>query len=356
MQYRHDIGASALKYYHSRFSTYASAGVDLDAGSRAVRLMSAAVRSTYTPAVLAGIGAFGGLFDASALKSMHQPVLVSSTDGVGTKVKLAAAVGRFSGIGQDIVNHCIDDILVQGAFPLFFLDYFATSRLSPEIVAEIVSGIALACKESACALLGGETSEMPGVYQPGEFAVAGTVIGCVERSAILPRPDIQPGDVLVGLRSASPHTNGYSLIRKVFEGVPLDTVFPALGQPLSDVLLVPHRSYLPLLKPVLNASDHPVKALAHITGGGFMENLPRILPDGCSARIQPNSWPIPPIYPLIQQRGNIPTLEMHHVFNLGIGMVAVLSPNRVQEFQHSLPEETWVIGEITSGNHQVILA
>lgn len=355
MHFRRDIGASALKYLQSRFSAYASAGVDIDASNRAVSLMSAAVRSTYTPAVLAGIGAFGGLFEASVLKGMQQPVLVASTDGVGTKVKLAAAAGRYSGIGQDIVNHCIDDILVQGAFPLFFLDYFATSRLSPDLVAEIISGIAAACRESGCALLGGETSEMPGVYLPNEFVVAGTVVGCVERSAILPRPDVQPGDVLVGLRSASPHTNGYSLIRKVFEGVSLDTIFPSLGQPLADVLLVPHRSYLPILKGILSRAGHPIKALAHITGGGFLENIPRVLPEGCAARLKAVSWPVPPIYPLIQQRGDIPTLEMHRVFNLGIGMVAIVAAQDAQEFQRSLPEESWVIGEVVSGNRLVNL-
>ena len=356
MQFRRDIGASALQYLHGRFSAYASAGVDIDAGNHAVKLMSAAVRSTYTPAVLAGIGAFGGLFDASALKAMQQPVLVASTDGVGTKVKLAAAVGRYQGIGQDIVNHCIDDILVQGALPLFFLDYFATSRLSPEVVAEIVSGIAEACRESGCVLLGGETAEMPGVYVPGEFDVAGTVVGTVERSDILPRHNLQPGDLLIGLRSASPHTNGYSLLRKVFEGVALDTVFPELGLPLADVLLAPHRSYLPVLKGMLQNPAHPVKALVHITGGGFIENIPRVLPEGLSAAIHAGSWPVPPLYPLAQSRGNIPALEMYRVFNMGIGMVAIVAPEAAQDFQRSLPEESWVIGELVRGRKAVNIA
>lgn len=355
MHYRRDIGASAVKYLHGRFSAYASAGVDLDAGNRAVRLMGEAVRSTYTPDVLAGIGAFGGLFAGSTIKGMEQPVLVASTDGVGTKVKLAAATGRYSGIGQDIVNHCVNDILVQGAFPLFFLDYFATSRLSPEVVAEIVSGIAQACREAHCALLGGETAEMPAVVLPGELALAGTVVGCVERASLMPRPTVQPGDVLVGLRSASPHTNGYSLIRKVFEGTSLDTFFPVLGEPLADALLKPHRSYLPLLQGVLSRPDHPVKALAHITGGAFLENLPRILPEGCSAHLKAGSWPVPPLYELIQQRGDIPTLEMHRVFNLGIGMVVVLSPADAPGFQRGLGEESWVIGKVVSGSRQVIL-
>ncbi len=356
MQFRRDIGASALQYLHGRFSAYASAGVDINAGNQAVKLMSAAVRSTYTPAVLAGIGAFGGLFDAGALKSMQQPVLVASTDGVGTKVKLAATIGRYQGIGQDIVNHCIDDILVQGALPLFFLDYFATSRLSPEMVAEIVSGIAEACRESGCVLLGGETAEMPGVYVPGEFDLAGTVVGMVERSDILPRHNLQPGDLLIGLRSASPHTNGYSLLRKVFEGVALDTIFPELGLPLADVLLAPHRSYLPVLKDVLRNPAHPIKALVHITGGGFVENIPRVLPEGLGATIHTGSWPVPPLYPLAQLRGNIPALEMYRVFNMGIGMLAIVAPAAAKDFQHSLAEESWVIGELVRGPKAVTIA
>src|SRR5688500_7343510 len=209
-------------------SDYASSGVDIDAGNRAVDLMKNAVKSTYTPAVLAGIGSFGGLFDISSLKEMKAPVLVASTDGVGTKVKLAASVGRYRGIGHDIVNHCINDILVQGARPLFFMDYFATSKLNPEQTAEVVTGIAEACKQSGVALLGGETAEMPGVYRPGEFDVAGTIIGVLEREQILPRSNIEAGDVLIGLTSNGPHTNGYSLIRKVFTDVPLGTFFPEL--------------------------------------------------------------------------------------------------------------------------------
>ncbi len=225
-------------------SNYASAGVDIEAGNRAVELMKDAVKSTYGPQVLAGIGSFGGLFDVSELKNMDKPVLVASTDGVGTKVKLAAEVGRYRSVGHDIVNHCIDDILVQGARPLFFMDYFATSKLTPEIVAEVVTGIAEACRESGCALLGGETAEMPGVYQAGEFDIAGTIIGVLERDSMLPRPTIGMGDVLIGIRSSGPHTNGYSLIRKIFADISLETIFPELGGSLVDALLAPHRSYL----------------------------------------------------------------------------------------------------------------
>ena len=261
MQHRSDIAFRALKpdraspvQVSQPTGAYALAGVNIDAGNRAVALMKDAVRSTYTPNVLAGIGAFGGLFDASALQSMSGPILVASTDGVGTKVRMAAAAGRYEGIGADIVNHCINDILVQGASPMFFLDYFATARLDPEIAAQVVQGISSACRESGCVLLGGETAEMPGVYAEGEFDLAGTIVGVVEREQVLPCSDLHPGDLLVGLASSGPHTNGFSLIRQVFAEVSLDTVFPELGKPLADMLLVPHRSYLPLLKPVLSTA------------------------------------------------------------------------------------------------------
>jgi len=313
--------------------------------------MKAAVKSTYGPEVLAGIGSFGGLFDASALKGMKNPVLVASTDGVGTKVKLAAEIGRYNSIGHDIVNHCIDDILVQGARPLFFMDYFATSKLTPEVVAEVVTGIAEACRASGCALLGGETAEMPGVYAPGEFDIAGTIVGVLERDNMLPRPDLRPGDVLIGLRSSGPHTNGYSLIRKIFKDIPLETVFSELGVPLADALLAPHRSYFPVLYSLL--SD--IKALAHLTGGGFIENIPRILPDGVDAVIRQGSWPVPPLFSLIQSRGEIAPEEMHRVFNMGIGMVIVVDKNDVAKVQKAITEETFVIGELVKGERKVIL-
>lgn len=332
-------------------SDYANAGVDIAAGNRAVELMKAAVKSTYGPEVLAGIGSFGGLFDASALKGLKNPVLVASTDGVGTKVKLAAQAGRYRSIGQDIVNHCINDILVQGARPLFFMDYFATSKLTPEIVAEVVTGIAAACRESGCALLGGETAEMPGVYLPGEFDIAGTIVGLLERENMLPRPDLRAGDVLIGIRSSGPHTNGYSLIRKIFEGISLDTVLPELGIPLADALLAPHRSYYPVLYSLL--SD--IKALAHLTGGGFLENIPRILPEGVDAVVHTGSWPVPALFSLIQSRGEIASEEMHRVFNMGIGMVVVVDKKDVEKVQQAIPEETFVIGELVEGERKVIL-
>ena len=332
-------------------SSYAGVGVSIDAGNRAVDLMRDSVRSTYGPQVLAGIGSFGGLFSAAALKDMNDPVLVASTDGVGTKVKLAAQAGRYDSIGHDIVNHCIDDILVQGARPLFFLDYVASSELDPEMIAAVVGGIAAACREAGCALLGGETAEMPGVYQPNEFDVAGTIVGVVERAEVLPRVDLRAGDVLIGLGSSGPHTNGYSLVRKVFEDVSLDTVFPELGKPLVDALLASHRSYLQPLGSTL----HNIKALAHITGGGFIENIPRVLPSDLDAVVRLGTWPVPPLFSLIQLRGEIDAEEMYRVFNMGIGMIAVVRAEDVDVVRRLIPEETFVVGELTAGCQQVSL-
>ncbi len=332
-------------------SAYSNSGVSIDAGNRAVALMKEAVKSTYSPAVLAGIGSFGGLYDASALKKMKSPVLVASTDGVGTKVKLAASVGRYRSIGHDIVNHCINDILVQGARPLFFMDYFATSQLNPEQTAEVVTGIAEACKQAGMVLLGGETAEMPGVYHPNEFDVAGTIVGMLEREELLPRKNIQAGDVLVGLPSSGPHTNGYSLLRKIFADTPLDTIFPELGCPLADVLLAPHRSYLSTLYSLLSH----LKALVHLTGGAFIENIPRVLPENLNAQIHLGSWPIPPLWNLVQQKGNISTEEMYRVFNMGIGMVAIVEKAHVTEIQERIPLRTFIIGELIQGEQKVLL-
>jgi len=354
IQYRQDIGGRALSADQGG-SAYASAGVDIQAGNQAVELMSAAVRSTYGPEVLLGIGAFGGLFDAQTLKQMDQPVLVASTDGVGTKVKLAAQAGRFEGIGQDLVNHCINDILVQGARPLFFLDYFASSKIAPGMVARVVSGVAEACRAAGVALLGGETAEMPGVYASGEFDLAGTIVGVVEKATVLPRGGIQAGDVLIGLRSSGPHTNGYSLIRKIFAGVSLEHVYPELGVPLADALLAPHRSYLGLLYPLLGQAELGIKALAHLTGGGFLENIPRILPPGTGAEVRPGSWPVPPLFQLLQKMGQVSPLEMHRVFNLGIGMVIVVEAGKAAAFQQAISEETWQIGQVVAGPREVRL-
>lgn len=347
MQYRKDIARRALPA-----SAYAISGVSIDAGNRAVDMMKNAVRSTYNSAVLAGIGSFGGLYDASSLKTMRSPVLVASTDGVGTKVKLAAAVGRYRGIGHDIVNHCVNDLLVQGGRPLFFMDYFATSKLDPEQAAEVVAGIAAACKEAGMALLGGETAEMPDVYCADEFDVAGTIIGIVERDAILPRANIQAGDALIGLASSGPHTNGYSLIRKAFADTSLDTIYPELGCSLADALLAPHRSYLSILYPLLPN----IKALAHITGGGFIENIPRVLPEKLDARIHPGSWPVPPLWDLIQQKRKVLPNEMFRVFNMGIGMIAIVDKSHATRFQESISEPTFIIGELIEGERKVLFA
>lgn len=347
-------------------SVYESSGVSIAAGNRAVALMKESVQATYGPEVLAGIGAFGGLFDASGLQQLRGPVLVASTDGVGTKVKLAAQAGRYESIGHDIVNHCINDILVQGARPLFFLDYVASAKLKPEMVAAVVSGIAAACRAAGCALLGGETAEMPGVYQSDEFDVAGTIVGVVERERILPRiAELQAGDVLLGLTSSGPHTNGFSLIRKIFDEIALDTVLADLGGSLADALLAPHRSYLNLLAPLLFQSSglaqSPIsnlaspKALAHLTGGGFLENIPRVLPPHLSAEVRLGSWPVLPIFNLIQAQGEVTTEEMHRVFNMGIGMVLFCAPDQVATVQAAIPEPTYIIGQLIPGPQKVVL-
>lgn len=359
IQFRRDIGWRALARLaqSEKPSAYSNSGVDIDAGNRAVKMMSKAVRSTYGPEVLAGIGAFGGLFDGSILKTMDSPVLVASTDGVGTKTKLAAQAKRYASIGHDIVNHCTNDILVQGARPLFFLDYFASSKLRPEIVAEIVGGMAAACREVGCALLGGETAEMPGVYAAREFDVVGTMVGVVERNLILPHSNIQAGDILLGLRSSGPHTNGYSLIRRIFANTSIDTVFPELGIPLSEALLTPHRSYLKILHPILTQYPDLIKGLAHITGGGLVENLPRVLPEGVQAIIHSAAWPVPPLFQLIQSRGKISEAEMYRVFNMGIGMIIIINPENAIQLRQLLPTETEVyeIGKLITGIRRVIL-
>jgi phosphoribosylformylglycinamidine cyclo-ligase len=337
-------------------SDYAASGVNIDSGNRAVELMKDAVKSTYGPEVLAGIGAFGGLYDAqNLLGAFRSPVLVASTDGVGTKVKLAAQTGRYASIGEDIVNHCINDILVQGARPLFFLDYFATSSLRPEITAEVVSGAAKACREAGCALIGGETAEMPGVYLPGEFDLAGTIVGAVDRGRILPRTDLHPGDLLLGIRSSGPHTNGYSLIRTIFKDTPLDAAPPELGMKLGDALLAPHRSYLPVLWELLSSDPQPIKALAHLTGGGFIDNPPRVFPPGIGAKVRLGSWPVPPLFTYIQRIGEVDEAEMYRVFNMGIGMLAVVAKEDLEKVQKAIGEATWVVGELAAGEQKVIL-
>ncbi len=327
--------------------TYRDAGVDIAAGTRAVTLMADAVRATYGPEVLAGIGAFGGLFDASALAQMAAPVLVASTDGVGTKTKIAVALGRYDTIGHDIVNHCVNDILVQGARPLFFLDYIASARLVPEVIAAVVGGCAAACRAAGCALLGGETAEMPGVYAPGELDLVGTIVGVVERSAIIDGRAIAVGDAIIGLASSGLHTNGYSLARRVFADWDLTAVVPELGQPLGDVLLAPHRPYLAEVQR-LWAAGIAIHGLAHITGGGLIDNPPRIFPAGVAARLWRGSWPVPPIFRLIRRLGQIDEDEMAHVFNLGLGMLVVVPADQSDAALAALGPAAWRVGEIVA--------
>ncbi len=347
MQYRRDIAKPV--------SAYAAAGVDIDAGNRAVELMKQAVESTHGKEVLAGVGAFGGLYQASPVTALKDPVLSGSTDSVGTKVMLGVQLGRYHDLGVDLVNHCINDILVQGARPLFFLDYIGCSATDPEVIAELVAGVAEACREAKCALLGGETAELPGMYVEGQLDLAGAIVGVVDRARILPGGDIRAGDKLLGLASSGPHTNGYSLIRRIFVGDDLLAEKLKDGSTLADALLAPHRSYLSALSKVLDQAKNPIKALAHLTGGAFFDNIPRALPENLGARIEIGSWPVLEVFKLIQERGGIARDEMYRVFNMGIGMIAVIDPSDVKKVQNAIPEETYIIGEVCAGNEIILV-
>ncbi len=324
--------------------SYASAGVNIDAKMAAFREMQAAVRSTYTPAVLGGIGAFGGQIALDDVRH-YDAVLVASTDGVGTKTMIAEAMGRYDTVGHDIVNHCVNDVLVQGARPLFFLDYIASSKLEPDVIVSVVGGCAAACRAVGCVLIGGETAEMPDVYKAGAFDLAGTLVGWVERDKIIDGRDVRPGDVCLGLPSTGLHTNGYSLARRVFGDLGWETVLPELGCSVGEALLAPHRAYLAEFDALVCAGV-PIKAMAHITGGGFPDNLPRVLPQGVGARIDRSAWSVPPIFRLIQQRGQVDADEMYRVFNMGIGMIVIVSPEAVDAARAAAPEAV-VIGETT---------
>ncbi|MCB8977666.1 MAG: phosphoribosylamine--glycine ligase [Ardenticatenaceae bacterium] len=333
-------------------SAYAAAGVDLEAGNRATTLMKTAVHSTFGPEVLSGVGSFGGLFDISKAKRMAQPVLVASTDGVGTKTMVAAAMNRWDTIGHDIVNHCINDILVQGAKPLFFLDYVASSKLNPEQIAEVVGGIAAACREAGVALLGGETAEMPGVYQPGELDFVGTVVGLVDRAKIIDGTRIAAGDAILGLPSSGLHTNGFSLARRALANLDWTAVHPQLNDTVGNTLLTPHRSYLSDFQ-ALQAAGVDIRGLAHITGGGLVDNPPRIFPAGLGAKIKRGSWSVPPIFQLIQQQGHISDAEMAHVFNLGLGMLVIVPRAQVALAMTAVPQ-AHLVGEMMAGVEGVI--
>lgn len=300
---------------------YRQSGVDIDAGNETVRRIKSLARGTYTAGVLSEIGSFGGLFSLGAA-GLQDPVLVSSADGVGTKLKVAFMTGRHNTIGADLVNHCVNDILVQGATPLFFLDYLATGRLSPDVAEQIVTGVAQACRDNGCALIGGETAEMPGFYADGEYDIAGFIVGGVDRAKLIDGKSIRAGDALIGLPSSGLHTNGYSLARKVlFDACELqaETYVPELQGTVGDVLLATHRSYLAPVRPLLQAGL--VKGMAHITGGGITENLPRVLPSGCQAEISRSAWSVPPLFTLIADRGGIADDEMLRAFNMGVGLI-----------------------------------
>jgi phosphoribosylaminoimidazole synthetase len=345
-QMRRDIGWRAIA---RTTGGYAASGVDIDEGNRAVELLKQSVSATQGPAVLAGVGGFGGVFDVSKLKYFDEPVLVASTDGVGTKVALATSAGRLRGVGIDLVNHCVNDVLVQNARPLFFLDYIASSVIVAEQVAEIVSGMSEACLLNDCALLGGETAEMPGVYHDGHIDVAGTLVGAADRSQLLPRTDVVAGDVLIGIASSGPHTSGYSLLRRMFAGLPLDAIPAPLQVPLGDALLEPHRSYLPVLRTLLDGdSFEVVKGLIHITGGGLQENIPRVLPDGLGADITLGSWPVPPLFQLIRDVSGLSPEELHRTLNMGIGMIIVCAPSDAIRVQAAIDEPTWIIGQVVT--------
>jgi len=335
---------------------YRQSGVDIDAGNETVRRIKSLARGTFTPGVLSEIGSFGGLFqvppDATA------PVLVASADGVGTKLKLAFMSGRHDTVGQDLVNHCVNDILVQGATPLFFLDYLATGRLQPSVAEQIVGGMAKACGENGCALLGGETAEMPGFYADGEYDLAGFIVGMVERDRLIDGKTIVPGDVLIGVPSTGLHTNGYSLARRiVFEGLGLtfDSHVAELGTSIGDALLVPHRSYLKTVQPLL--PRRLVKGMAHITGGGITENLPRVFPEGTAARIARDSWTVPPLFTFLQQGGQVSDDEMLRAFNMGIGLIiacdARTAPEVIAILQSSGGAGSVIIGGVVDGHGTV---
>lgn len=331
--------------------TYAAAGVDIEAADKAKELIKRHAHSTFRPEVLTDIGFFGGLFE---LKGYHQPVLVSSTDGVGTKLKIASALEKCDTVGIDLVNHCVNDILTCGAEPLFFLDYIAMGKLVPETVESIIQGVAAACRTAGCALIGGETAEMPGIYAEGDYDLVGFIVGVVEKDRRLDTRSIKIGDAILGLPSSGLHTNGYSLVRKIFGDKPsaLKVFYPELGRTLGEELLNPHRCYYPQLKPALPS----VEGIAHITGGGLLGNVPRILPPGLAARFDTKSWAIPPIFSLIQQQGNIAISEMYRVFNMGVGMVVICSPPNAPELFKLIPEAK-LIGEVVErkGKERVVI-
>jgi phosphoribosylformylglycinamidine cyclo-ligase len=336
---------------------YKDAGVDIDAANRTTEQIKKLARSTFNENVFSEIGGFGGMFNG-IFPDTREPVLVSSCDGVGTKLKVAFATGVHNTVSHDLVAHCVNDILVQGARPLFFLDYIATGKLDPDVVSQIVDGLATGCRESNCALLGGETAEMPGLYSDGEYDLAGFIVGVVDRHRIINGARITEGDIVVGLPSAGLHTNGYGLARKLFfdaAGYKLDQNLPELGCTVAEELLKPHKSYLPALERLIE-HEGVIKGLAHITGGGLVENIPRILPANVDVALKEGSWPVLPVFDLLQKMGDVPREDMLRTFNLGIGMVVIAGPKSMQFLEDKFScarQEFYVIGEVVNGNRKV---
>ena len=336
--------------------TYRDSGVDIDRAKQAKERIKELARSTFNSAVLSDIGAFAGLYRPD-LSNFQKPVLVSSADGVGTKLKIAFLTGIHNTVGIDLVSHCTNDILVQRAFPLFFLDYIGTGKLEPEVIEQIVQGLAQGCSRSECALLGGETAEMPDFYQAGEYDLVGFIVGLVDESKVREWGQVTKGDLLIGLASSGLHTNGYSLVRKLFfeqEKLTINSHLEELGKTVGEELLTPHRNYLPVIKELIQSDD--LKALAHITGGGITGNLDRVLPDDLDAVVQRGTWEILPIFRFIRERGKVETDEMYRTFNMGLGMILVVAEERAQRVQDYLAahdEQFYLIGEITDGSGKV---
>jgi phosphoribosylformylglycinamidine cyclo-ligase len=336
---------------------YREAGVDINAADAAKDRIKALARTTFNAGVLSEIGSFGGMFRPD-LSRFKEPVLVGSTDGVGTKIQVAIAAGVHDTVGYDLVAHCVNDILVQGAVPLFFLDYIAVGRMDPERVEAIVRGFARGCAEFGCPLIGGETAEMPGTYAPDDYDLAGFIVGVVDKSKALTGADVKAGDHLLGLPSAGLHTNGYSLARRVlFEklGHKVDTHLPELGTTVGQALLAPHLGYLAPLEPLLERDK--IRALCHITGGGFPGNIPRVLPKGLAAKIRKNAWTVPPLFRLIAEGGPVPEDEMFRTFNMGIGMIVIVAPENLHEVEHSLErrgETSHLLGSVVPGEGVIL--
>lgn len=337
--------------------TYRDAGVDIDAGNLSVKLIKDSVRATYRPEVLGDLGGFGGLFAMST--RYKEPVLVSGTDGVGTKLRFAFLLNKHDTIGQDAVAMCVNDILVQGAEPLFFLDYLAVGRLEPEQVADIVRGVANACRESGCALIGGETAEMAGFYAEGEYDIAGFAVGVVEKSRIINSERVKTGDVILGLPSSGVHSNGYSLVRKIVfdvKGFRGDEYIDELGRTIGEELLAPTRLYPKACLPLIEKFD--IHGMVHVTGGGYYENIPRALPDSMGADIDAAAWPMPPVFRLLKEWGNVDWREMYRTFNMGIGMMIIAGADEAERIKADLAsrgEAVYEIGRVTRGSHEVIV-